>query len=96
MDADRLLAMIAQAVGREVPAPDVVTMTSWADDPHSRGAYTHVPPGAHPSLADRLGEPLGGRLLFAGEHTQSARLGFADGAMSSGLREAERLLAYSV
>jgi polyamine oxidase len=39
-----------------------------------------------------LGEPVGGRLLFGGEHTQSARVAYADGAMSSGLREAQRLL----
>jgi monoamine oxidase len=39
-----------------------------------------------------LGEPVGGRLLFAGEHTQSARLAYADGAMTSGIREAKRLL----
>ena len=41
---------------------------------------------------DLLGQPLGGRLLFAGEHTQSERLGYADGAMSSGIREAARIL----
>jgi len=35
---------------------------------------------------------VGGRLLFAGEHTQSARMAYADGAMSSGIREAKRLL----
>jgi monoamine oxidase len=39
-----------------------------------------------------LGEPVGARLLFAGEHTQSARLAYADGAMTSGIREAKRLL----
>jgi monoamine oxidase len=39
-----------------------------------------------------LGEPVGGRLLFAGEHTQSTRLAYADGAMTSGIREAKRLL----
>ena len=92
VDADRLLGMLAQAVGHEVPPPVEVTTTSWTDDPHTRGAYTHVPPGADPSLADRLGEPVGGRLLFAGEHTQSARLGYADGAMSSGRRVVSVLL----
>jgi len=30
--------------------------------------------------------------LFAGEHTQSARLAYADGALTSGIREAKRLL----
>ena len=34
----------------------------------------------------------GGRLLFVGEHTQSARLAYAGGALTSGIREAKRLL----
>ena len=37
-------------------------------------------------------EPMQPRLLLAGEHTQSARIGYADGAYVSGLRAAERLL----
>jgi monoamine oxidase len=41
--------------------------------------------------AQRAG-PVGGRLLFGGEHAQSPRLGYADGALSSGTREAKRLL----
>lgn len=48
-----------------------------------------LPPGRALGL---LGEPVGGRLLFTGEHTQSARLAYADGAMTSGIREAKRLL----
>ena len=36
---------------------------------------------------------MAGRILFAGEHTQSARVGYADGAMTSGVREAKRLLS---
>jgi polyamine oxidase len=63
-------------------------VTSWANDRYSGGAYTHIPPGADPADADVLGEPIGGRLLFAGEHTQSTRLAYADGAMTSGIREA--------
>jgi polyamine oxidase len=88
----RLLAMLAGAVGHPCPPPSAVHITSWADDRYSRGAYAHVPPGASPADLDLLGEPLHGRLLFAGEHTQSARTGYADGALSSGRREAARLL----
>jgi len=78
--------------GSPCPAPAAVAVTSWTNDPYSGGAYTHIPPGASPADADLLGEPIGGRLLFAGEHTQSARLAYADGAMTSGIREAKRLL----
>jgi monoamine oxidase len=86
------LDMLAEAIGRSCPAPTAVAVTSWATDRYSGGAYTHIPPGANPADADLLGEPVGGRVLFAGEHTQSARLAYADGAMTSGIREAKRLL----
>src|SRR5262245_4625512 len=86
------LGLLAEATGRPCPAPAEVVVTSWAADRFSGGAYTHIPPGASPADADLLGEPADGRLLFAGEHTQSARLAYADGAMASGLREARRLL----
>ena len=86
------LDLLAEAIGGSLPAPAAVAVTSWATDPYSGGAYTHIPPGATPADADLLGEPVGGRLLFAGEHTQSARMAYADGAMTSGIREAKRLL----
>jgi polyamine oxidase len=90
--ADWALGILAQATGRPCPQPTAVAVSSWAADPWTAGAYTHIPPGAGPSDVDLLGEPVGGRLLFAGEHTQSARLAYADGAMTSGIREAKRLL----
>jgi polyamine oxidase len=86
------LGLLAEATGRACPEPAAVAVTSWASDPYAGGAYTHIPPGASPADADLLGEPVGGRLLFAGEHTQSARMAYADGAMTSGIREAKRLL----
>ena len=84
--------MLTEVIGATCPEPTAVAVTSWATDPYSLGAYTHIPPGAAPADADLLGEPLHGRLLFAGEHTQSARLVYTDGAMASGIREAKRLL----
>jgi polyamine oxidase len=87
------LGVLSAAVGHPCPAPSAVTVSSWSTEVHSEGAYSHLPPGAGPDDLDLLGEPIHGRLLFAGEHTQSARMGFADGAMSSGIREAKRLLA---
>jgi polyamine oxidase len=86
------LGLLADAIGRPCPEPTAVAVTSWAADPWTAGAYTHIPPGASPADADLLGEPVSGRLLFAGEHTQSARLSYADGALTSGIREAKRLL----
>lgn len=87
-----VLSMLQDAVGHPCPEPSAVAVTSWSTDPYALGSYTHVTPGAEPALLDLLGKPVGGRVLFAGEHTYSPRLGYADGAMSSGLRESGRLL----
>ncbi|HSS68769.1 MAG TPA: NAD(P)/FAD-dependent oxidoreductase [Nocardioidaceae bacterium] len=86
------LGLLGAALGRPCPEPVGAIVTSWATDRFAGGAYSHLPVGADPADLDLLGEPVAGRLLFAGEHTQSARPGFADGAMSSGVREAKRLL----
>ena len=72
-------------------APTDVVSTDWLHDEHARGAYAHIRPGELDTDFDALAEPVG-RIGFAGEHTGSERAGYADGAMSSGLREAKRLL----
>jgi len=87
--------LLGAALGAPCPAPVAVAVTDWAADPWTRGSYAHVTPGSTNADLDRLGEPVDGRLLFAGEHTQSARVGYADGAMTSGIREAKRLLGRS-
>jgi monoamine oxidase len=86
---------LGAALGAPCPEPVASVVTGWATDPWTRGSYAHVPPGATNADLDRLGEPVAGRLLFAGEHTDSARVGYADGAMTSGIREAKRLLGAS-
>jgi polyamine oxidase len=83
---------LAAALDAPCPPPLAVAVTDWAHDPYAAGAYTHVTPGSANADLDLLGTPVGGRILFAGEHTQSARVGYADGAMTSGIREAKRLL----
>ncbi len=65
--------MITKALGWPCPDPVAITVTGWADDPYAAGAYAHVPPGASNADLDLLGTPVAGRLLFAGEHTQSLR-----------------------
>jgi monoamine oxidase len=90
--AEWLLAQLSAAYGRPCPEPLAVVVTDWPADPYSGGAYCHVTPGSTNADLDELGTPQGDRVLFAGEHTQGARAGYADGAMNSGVREAKRLL----
>jgi polyamine oxidase len=85
------MQVLSEVFGRRVPAPVASVVTSWATDRFARGAYSHCPPGADPAMHDLLAEPVHGRVLLAGEHTQSARYGYADGAYVSGLKAAERL-----
>jgi polyamine oxidase len=92
-NATWLLDLIGQALGQRCPDPVAIMSTAWTTDRYSRGAYTHITPEASPLDCDLLGHPVGGRVLFAGEHTQSSRLAYADGALTSGIREAKRLLA---
>lgn len=87
-----LTGVLAEVLGHVVPEPVAVAVTSWAHDPFTRGAYTHCPPGTDPSILDLLAEPINGRLLLAGEHTDGERTGYADGAYCSGLRAAGLLL----
>ena len=74
-----------------MPQPVAWKSTDWHGSRFTRGAYSTIPVGSSLADLDVLAEPVGGRVLFAGEATHH-RLGYADGAMSSGVREAKRLL----
>ena len=80
------LGMFGESLGTPCPTPTASATSRWADDPYYTGRVHPHPPGSVPVDIDMLGEPIGGRVLFAGEHTQSTRLGYADGAMSSNSR----------
>ncbi|HKV21991.1 MAG TPA: NAD(P)/FAD-dependent oxidoreductase [Mycobacterium sp.] len=84
--------VLAEVFGHPVPEPIATVVTGWANDPMAGGSYSHCPRGADPSMYDALAEQLHGRILLAGEHTQAARVGYADGAYVSGLRAARRLV----
>lgn len=86
------LVRFARGLGRDdVPAPIAWSVTRWATDPWSLGAYSHTPVGTTFDDLEALGEPLGGRVLFAGEHTAGPWHQTVHGALLSGLREAARL-----
>jgi polyamine oxidase len=86
------LDQLRRAFGADLPAPRAAATTGWARDPHTRGGYTYLAIGSTTADIEALGRPVHGRILFAGEATSVARLGYADGAFSSGIREAKRLL----
>ena len=89
---DELTAMLGGDVRKHF---DEGAATAWASDPYARGAYSYCVPGRFGARA-LLTRPVGGRIVFAGEHTEQAAYGTLHGAYRSGVRaaaEAQRLLA---
>jgi len=88
----RVLAILRETYGASVPEPTDVLTSNWANDEFAHGSYSYLAVGSTPDDMDALAEPASARLLFAGEATYKKRYGYADGALSSGLREVRRLL----
>jgi monoamine oxidase len=63
-------------------------LSTWADDPWVRAAYSTSPP---PAVAAAVEEPTG-PLAFAGEHTAGAYAALMEGAIRSGQRAARSLM----
>ncbi len=62
----------------------------WAEDPWVHGAYSYYRVGQAASYGT-IAARAEGRVLFAGEHTSIANIGFLDGAVETGERAARRL-----
>lgn len=88
----RLVDIMGEIAGVPGVAPTASYVTRWKSDPYAGGSYSYLPIGATPDDFTTLAEPVGERLLFAGEATSLAANGFVHGAVLSGIREAERLL----
>lgn len=67
-------------------------LATWSDDPWSRGAFSTRPVGGRPEDDELLARPVG-LLHFAGEHTAGKWAGLMEGALRSGLRVADEVLA---
>jgi monoamine oxidase len=84
---ERLVAAFGAAIRRDVAG---VVTTGWCGDPDIRGGYSCALPGkAH--LRPVLAEPVGERLLFAGEACSLEAFGTVHGAWASGEAAAHAL-----
>ncbi|MEM9200730.1 MAG: NAD(P)/FAD-dependent oxidoreductase [Actinomycetota bacterium] len=99
-DPDAVVAEVVWALHTMFPekssTPAAVHVSRWRQDPAFCGSYSTVLPETTAADFATLGQPVGSRLLFAGEATSTHRLGYVDGAMESGLREASRILSTPV
>lgn len=85
------MAKIRRAFGGAAPDPVAVFRSSWSRDPFARGAYSFVAAGSSVADLAALAAPVGDRLFFAGEATNTSQWAVAHGAYVSGLREAARI-----
>lgn len=87
-----IMQRLRHRFGAKIPEPLDTVITRWGADPFSRGSYSFLGVGGRVSDLESLAAPVDSKLFFAGEHTSRDRFGYADGAYSSGLREADRIL----
>jgi monoamine oxidase len=91
MAADAL-AVLRGVWGTDVGTPLRTLATHWSSDPFTLGAYSYPRPGNRAAQFDDLGESVGDRLFFCGEHTIFDHAGTTHGAYLSGLRAAAQVL----
>jgi monoamine oxidase len=65
----------------------------WPADPWVKASYSFPAPGQVTTMGPLMAQPIGGRLHLAGEHTCPAFVGYMEGALQSGVREAARIVA---
>lgn len=92
--AERVLKALRNAFGTSLPEPTDFLSSRWSRDLLARGAYTCLPVGASLEDCRILGRPEG-RLHFAGEATSPYYPGTLHGALLSGRRAADEVLAAS-
>ena len=66
---------------------------SWEKDPWAGGGYAFFDPHYRPVIRQWLARPFG-RVFFAGEHTSLKWQGYMNGAVESGLRASEEVMAW--
>jgi monoamine oxidase len=96
--ADRragILACLSDYFGERAGRPRELLERSWADEEYSGGCYAgYFPPGVWTSFGQALREPIG-RLHWAGTETATVWTSYMEGAVQSGQRAANEVLAAS-
>jgi monoamine oxidase len=96
--ADRragVLARLTDFFGERAGRPRELLERVWADEEYIGGCYGgYFPPGVWTSYGQALREPIG-RLHWAGTETATAWTSYMEGAVQSGQRAADEVLAAS-
>jgi monoamine oxidase len=95
-DGPATWAAQAAALRPELDAdPARAVLTTWNDDPWAGESYTADTLAAAPGDLDILAAPAD-RVHFAGEHTAGQLAGLMEGALRSGQRVADEVLAHRI
>jgi N1-acetylpolyamine oxidase len=97
--SDLFHRILAQWFGAEPPRSEAVHVTRWAQDPFSKGSYSHNITGLSEAKQRKtLQEPVtngeGGVLRIAGEHCSQDHFAMVHGALLDGWRVADASLQY--
>ncbi len=85
------LSLLSKFIGESAIQPIDTYVTRWVNDPFTLGSYSYLPVGSSQEDHVELAQPVGERILFAGEATHETANGTVNGAMLTGIREAMRL-----
>ncbi|KAK9804501.1 hypothetical protein WJX73_000258 [Symbiochloris irregularis] len=93
-NVERVMTVLRNVFGPEIPDPLQAVCTRWGKDPLARGAYSSVGVGALGAEDyNIIGESIGGRVFFAGEATNPKYPATMHGAFQSGQSQAANVAA---
>ena len=88
-----VLECLARLFGERARQPETYIDHDWSAEVWSRGCYgAHFPPGVWTQFGRALREPVG-RIFWAGTETATRWMGYIEGAIESGERAAQEVLA---
>jgi monoamine oxidase len=90
-----IMSDLRSMFGKDIPLPTATLLTQWHNDPFTYGSYSTFSINGSLQDCDRLAEPIGDRVFFAGEATYGKYIGTVHGALLSGEREANRITQQS-
>ena len=90
---DHALTELVQILGGDARRQfDRGAASAWSAGPYSRGSRSYCLAGRY-GAREILTRPVGGRIVFAGEHTEQVAYGSLHGAWASGVRAAQQVAA---
>lgn len=91
------LSQLARLFGAEAAAPRALHVMDWATEPFTTTPADRVSPNGHPPYGvPALSVPVSGRAFFAGAELSAQNGGLIEGAIETGRRAAEAVLATCV